>query len=65
MLFRSGMKLGTYAAGKIMRENNVIDGRDMTPEMAYVKMHFCLSQCNGYQSRRNFLGESQSGELTL
>lgn len=58
-----GMKLGTYAAGKVMRDNGVIDGRDMTPEMAYVKLHFCLSRECGYQARRDFLAGSQCGEL--
>ena len=58
-----GMKLGTYAAGRVMQDNDVVDGRDMTPEMAYVKMHFCLSQSDSYQARRGFLGRSQCGEL--
>lgn len=60
-----GMKLGTYAAGKVMRDNGVIDGRDMTSEMAYAKLHFCLTQSDDYQTRCDFLAKSQCGELSL
>ena len=60
-----GIKLGTYAAGQVLRDNDVIDGRDMTPEMACVKMHFGLSQSREYMPRRAFLGDSQCGELTI
>lgn len=59
-----GMKLGTYAAGKVMRDNGVIDGRDITPEMAYVKLHFGLSQSTDYQSRRAYLEQCLCGELS-
>ncbi len=59
-----GMKLGTYAAGKVMRDNGVIDGRDITPEMAYVKLHFGLSQSTDYQSRRAYLEHCLCGELS-
>lgn len=60
-----GMKLGTYAAGRVMRENNVIDGRDTTPEMAYVKMHFCLSLHESYAARCDYLAKNHVGELGL
>lgn len=60
-----GMKLGTYAAGRVMRENNVVDGRDMTPEMAYVKMHFCLSLHESYAVRCDYLAKNHVGELGL
>ncbi|MBO9466419.1 asparaginase [Tropicibacter sp. R15_0] len=58
-----GMKLGTYAAGKVMRDNGVVDGRDITPEMAYVKMHACLTRGGDYETSRAFLATSQCGEL--
>lgn len=60
-----GMMMGTYAAGKVMRDNAVIDGRDTTPEMAYLKMHFCLSASHDYERRRAFLAQSHCGELTI
>jgi len=46
-----GMALGTYAAGAILRDNGVIDGRDMTVEAAYAKLHHALSQENGPTQR--------------
>jgi L-asparaginase len=60
-----GMKLGTYAAGQVMRETGVVDGRDITPEMAYVKLQFCLSLGLDADQRRAFLNQSQCGEMTL
>ncbi len=60
-----GMKLGTYAAGQVMRDNNVVDGRDTTPEMAYVKMHAALSLHSTYAARCAFLAQSQVGEFGL
>jgi L-asparaginase len=38
-----GMALGTYASGAILRNNSVIDGRDMTVEAAYAKLMHVLS----------------------
>lgn len=58
-----GMRLGTYAAGKVMRDTGVIDGRDMSPEMAFAKMQFALTRFESYDARRSYLGTSQCGEM--
>lgn len=58
-----GMRLGTYAAGKVMRDTGVIDGRDMSPEMAFAKMQFALTRFERFADRRRYLGESQCGEM--
>ena len=58
-----GMRLGTYAAGKVLQETGVVDGRDMSPEMAFAKMQFALSLSADFETRRKFLGTSQCGEM--
>lgn len=57
-----GMRLGTYAAGKVMRETGCIDGRDMTVEMAHAKMHYALSLHSDCDERRDFLDTTFCGE---
>ena len=59
-----GIRLGTYAAGGVLRETDVIDGRDMTPEMAYAKVQFALSQFENIDSQREYLTTCQCGEYT-
>ncbi|MEY8880497.1 asparaginase [Donghicola sp. XS_ASV15] len=59
-----GIRLGTYAAGGILRETGVIDGRDMTPEMAYAKIQFALSQFDNIDSQHDYLTTCQCGEYT-
>ncbi|MEE2946306.1 MAG: asparaginase [Pseudomonadota bacterium] len=56
-----GMALGTYAAGAILRENGVIDGRDMTVEAAYAKLHHALSTTGDPMDR---LSRCLCGEFT-
>lgn len=58
-----GMRLGTYAAGKVMRDSGVIDGRDMSPEMAFAKMQFALTVYSDFTDRRRYLARGQCGEM--
>lgn len=58
-----GMRLGTYAAGKVLRDTGVVDGCDMSPEMAFAKMQFALSLSSDFETRRDFLSNSQCGEM--
>ncbi|WP_353475014.1 asparaginase [Salipiger sp. H15] len=58
-----GVSLGTYAAGGVLREGGVIDGRDMTPEMAYAKLHHALSAHAEFEARRAFLATPVCGEM--
>ena len=60
-----GMRLGTYAAGQGLRQTGVIDGRDMTVEMAFAKMQFALSLAPDFETRRQYLSHSQCGEMQL
>ncbi|OOY04659.1 asparaginase [Thioclava sp. F28-4] len=58
-----GMALGTYAAGAILRDHGVIDGRDMTPEAAYTKLAHVLS-LDDPQERAARLSRALCGEYT-
>jgi L-asparaginase len=59
-----GMRLGTYAAGKVMRDTGVIDGRDMTVEMSFVKLQYCLSLHANFEDRQRYLSTRLCGEFT-
>ena len=59
-----GIRLGTYAAGRVMRDNGVIDGRDITPEMAYAKLQFALSLYPSFDRQKNYLSSLLCGEFT-
>ncbi len=60
---RGGMKFGTYAAGKILRDNHVIEGHNMTPEMAYVKLHYALSAFHNFTDTKEYLKSCLCGEF--
>lgn len=59
-----GMAIGTYAAGAILRDNGVIDGRDMTVEAAYTKLIHTLECSPTYEQRLARLAHSLCGEFT-
>lgn len=58
-----GIHFGTYAAGSVLRETGVIDGRDMSADMAFVKMQFALSQFDGFDDQVQYLATVQCGEF--
>lgn len=60
-----GISLGRYAAGRVLLDSGVVDGRDMTTEMAFAKMQFALSLSSDFQTRRDFLATSQCGEMCV
>lgn len=45
-----GITLGTYAAGAVLKRCGVVDGRDITVEAAFAKMHHVLSTADADQS---------------
>ena len=59
-----GMALGTYAAGSILRDGGVIDGRDMTVEAAFTKLLFALSVREDPDRQRDLLVSALCGEFT-
>lgn len=60
-----GTRLGTYAAGNVLVQNGVIDGRDMTLEAAYAKLHLALSKFRDLASVRSFIETPLAGEFAV
>ncbi|WP_424932414.1 asparaginase [Amaricoccus macauensis] len=58
-----GVALGTYAAGAVLVEGGVADGRDMTVEAAYAKMIHALVEETDYSRRIAFLERPLCGEI--
>lgn len=57
-----GTALGTYAAGSALLDFGVIDGRDMTFEAAYAKLHCCLATAPDAAALREVLSTNLCGE---
>ncbi|MEL7343320.1 MAG: hypothetical protein AAFN59_00485, partial [Pseudomonadota bacterium] len=60
-----GTRLGTYAAGAALVRHGVIDGRDMTLEAAYAKLHLALASVEGLPAIRQFIETPLAGEFTV
>lgn len=60
-----GLALGTYAAGEMLAEFNVVDGRDMTIEAAYAKLAYVLAETGDFPARLEKLQQPVCGELTI
>lgn len=59
-----GIALGTYAAGAVLRDHGVIDGRDMTVEAAFAKLNHALSFSPDRHAQQARLGRALCGEMT-
>jgi len=60
-----GLALGTYSAGKMLTEFNVVDGRDITIEAAYAKLAYVLAETGEFAARLKKLQQPVCGELTV
>lgn len=60
-----GMHMGTYATDSFLRARGVLDGRDMTLEMAYVKLQYALSSYPTLAEQQAYLTTDQCGEYSL
>ena len=59
------LALGTYAAGAVLIDNGVVDGRDITVEAAYAKLAHVLAYSDDPDVRRARLGRLLCGEASL
>ena len=60
---QGGVRLGRYAAGDALARAGAVGGADMTPEAAYVKAVFLLSQGLRGSGLAAWMGRSIAGEL--
>jgi L-asparaginase len=58
-----GTSLGHYAAGAVLLDHGVIDGRDMTLEAAYAKLSLALATITGRAALATFLETPLCGEF--
>jgi len=58
------LALGTYAAGALLIDNGVVDGRDMTVEAAFAKVAHVLAYSDDPDARRNRLAARLCGEAS-
>ncbi|MGI3185128.1 asparaginase [Nioella aestuarii] len=58
-----GTSLGHYAAGAVLLDHGVIDGRDMTLEAAYAKLTLALATVKGRSALAEFVETPLCGEF--
>jgi len=58
-----GTSLGHYAAGAVLLDHGVIDGRDMTLEAAYAKLVLALTSVTGHAALTAFIETPLCGEF--
>ena len=58
-----GTALGHYAAGAVLLDHGVIDGRDMTLEAAYAKLSLALASVTGRAALAEFVETPLCGEF--
>lgn len=58
-----GTSLGHYAAGAVLLDHGVIDGRDMTLEAAYAKLSLALATVSGREVLSDFVETPLCGEF--
>lgn len=61
---RNGVNLGLYESGAFALKHGVIDGGDMTPSAALVKLMAALGACRTMEQIGRFMRTSLAGELT-
>jgi len=63
-VYDGSLDLSRYAAGKTLQTDNIIDGRDMTPEAATTKLMWSLADSRRPQVRE-LMKANLTGELTV
>lgn len=59
-----GLRLGTYAAGQSLLQFGVVDGRDLTFEAAYTKLHHLIGRGDDANSIRHAMATVMAGEMS-
>ena len=60
-----GLSIDTYASGSALVAAGIVDGRDMTFEAAFTKLHHLLARGGDPQSIRDAMMRDLSGEMSL
>ena len=60
-----GLSIDTYASGSALVAAGIVDGRDMTFEAAFTKLHHLLARGGDPQSIRDAMMRDISGEMSL
>ena len=60
-----GLSIDTYASGSALVAAGIVDGRDMTFEAAFAKLHHLLARGGDPQSIRDTMMRDISGEMSL
>ncbi len=62
--YQGGVNLYTYQAGATLRENGVLDGRDITAEAAFVKLYHALGRGRDFDEIRSLLTTPLCDEMS-
>lgn len=62
---QGGINWDIYQSGGILRDNHVLNGKFISTEAAYVKLHYGLSHFTDKIARHKFLSQNICGEMGL
>lgn len=60
---QGGINWDIYQSGGLLRDNKVLNGKSISAEAAYVKLHYALTHLNITETRTEFLSRDICGEM--